>query len=365
LLQEVSVIAERAASSPVRVGEDTVFVIAEAGSNWRMGTAKRDLAMGTALIDVAVEAGADAVKFQTYRPETVYVPNAGTSQYLSEAGIEEDISEIFADLAMPYEMLAELAERCRRNSIQFMSTPFSPADFAAVDPWVAVHKNASYEISHLRLIELAARSGKPLIQSTGAATVEDIAWAVDTFRENDGGQLLLLQCTARYPAPLSAIDVRAIPWLAERFGVAAGLSDHSRDPLAAPLAAVALGARVIEKHYTLHNGLPGPDHSFALEPAELRAMVTGIRHVEAVLGESVKRVRPEEEELRSYAQRAIQAILPIASGETLREDHNIAIRRAGQQRKGLHPRFLGDIEGRQAARDIPLGDGIQSGDWLA
>ena len=352
-------------SPPARIGEDKVFVIAEAGSNWRMGTAKRDLAMAESLIDVAVDAGADAVKFQTYRPETVYVPNAGTSQYLSEAGIEEDISEIFADLAMPYEMLAQLAELCRRNGIQFMSTPFSPLDFAAVDPWVDVHKNASYEISHLRLIELAAQSGKPLIQSTGGATVEDIAWAVETFRENGGGQLVLLQCTARYPAPLRAIHVRAIPWMAERFGVFAGLSDHSRDPLVAPLAAVALGARVVEKHYTLSNRLPGPDHSFALEPAELRAMVIGIRDVEAVLGESVKRVRPEEEELRSYAQRAIQAIRPIASGETLREDDNVAIRRAGQQRKGVHPLFLSDLEGRPATRDVPLGDGIQSGDWLA
>jgi N-acetylneuraminate synthase len=353
------------ASSPLRIGEDRVFIIAEAGSNWRMGTTRRDLAMAASLIDVAVDAGADAVKFQTYRPETVYVPNAGTSQYLSEAGIEEDISEIFADLAMPYEMLAELAQRCRSNGIRFMSTPFSPADFAAVDPWVEVHKNASYEISHLRLIELAARSGKPLVQSTGAATVDDIAWAVDTFRENGGDQLVLLQCTARYPAPLRAIDVRAIPWMAQHFGVAAGLSDHSRDPLAAPLAAVALGARVIEKHYTLNNALPGPDHSFALEPAELRAMVTGIRNVEAVLGEGVKHVRPEEEELRSYAQRAVQAIRPIASGETMREDDNVAIRRAGQQRKGVHPRYLKDLEGRPATRDIPLGDGIQSGDWVA
>jgi sialic acid synthase SpsE len=352
-------------SLPLRIGEDRVFVIAEAGSNWRMGTTKRDLAMAASLIDVAVEAGADAVKFQTYRPETVYVPNAGTSHYLSEAGIDEDITEIFADLSMPYEMVAEIAEMCRQKGIRFMSTPFSPADFAAVDPWVDVHKNASYEISHVRLIELAARTGKPLIQSTGAATIDDIAWAVETFRQNGGGQLVLLQCTAQYPAALSAIDVRAIPWLAERFQVSVGLSDHSRDPLAAPLAAVALGARVIEKHYTLSNALPGPDHSFALEPAELRAMVTGIRRVEAVLGEGEKRVRPEEDELRAYAQRAIQAILPIAAGELLREDHNIAIRRAGQQRKGLHPRFLAEVEGRQATRDIPVGDGIQSGDWLA
>jgi sialic acid synthase SpsE len=358
----LTAVSSRPVSS--RIGEDKVFVIAEAGSNWRMGTPKRDLAMARSLIEVAVDAGADAVKFQTYRPETVYVPNAGTSAYLSEAGIEDDISEIFADLAMPYEMVPQLAEMCNKNGIRFMSTPFSPADFAAVDPWVDVQKNASYEISHLRLIELAAQTGKPLVQSTGAATPDDIAWAAETFRENGGGQLVLLQCTARYPAPLSAADVKAIPWLAERFQVMAGLSDHTRDPLAAPLAAVALGARVIEKHYTLSNSLPGPDHSFALEPAELRAMVTGIRHVEEALGDSQKRIRPEEEELRSYAQRAVQAIRPISAGELLREDHNIAIRRAGQQRKGVHPRFLADMEARPSTRDIPLGDGIRSGDWI-
>lgn len=345
------------------IGGNHVFVIAEAGSNWRMGTPKRDLAMARALIDVAVEAGADAVKFQTYKPETVYVENAGTSDYLSEAGIKEDIREIFKDLSMPYGMVPQLAEYCRKQGILFMSTPFSLDDFAAVDPYVELHKIASYEISHLRLIEACARSGKPLIMSTGAADESDIAWAVDTFRANGGGQLGLMQCTARYPAPLDSLNIRTLPWLVERFGVMSGLSDHSRDPVAGPAAAVALGARFIEKHYTLDNRLPGPDHSFALTPSELSRMVKTIRDVSRTLGSGAKTVQVEEEELHRYAQRRVQATRPIAKGETLREGDNIAILRPGRQAGGVHPRHLGAIEGHRATRDIPLGDGIRAGDW--
>jgi sialic acid synthase SpsE len=349
--------------SAFELGRDGVFVIAEAGSNWRMGTAKRDLAMAKALIDVAVESGADAVKFQTYRPESVYVANAGTSRYLAEAGLDEDILSIFKDLSMPYEMLPALAGYCNERDIRFMSTPFSPSDFAAVDPHVTIHKIASYEISHLRLIELAARSGKPLVLSTGGATLEDVGWAVDTFRQNGGSQLALLQCTARYPAPLSALNLRVIPSLATAFGVIPGFSDHSRNPVVAPVVAVALGARVIEKHYTLDNRLPGPDHSFALNPAQLCQMVAAIRAAEESLGSGVKEIHPEEEELRAYAQRSLQATRPIEPGDTLKEDVNVGILRAGQQRHGAHPRHILAMEGSRATRQIPAGDGIWPPDW--
>jgi len=163
---------------------DKVFIIAEAGSNWRCGTYSRDIKMARTLIDVAVEAGADAVKFQTYRAETVYVPNAGDSDYLSEAGIRERITDIFKDLSMPYEMIPELAEYCQEKGIQFMSTPFSIDDAKAVDPYVKIHKIASYEISHSRLIAFAANTGKPVILSTGGATYEDIEWALNHFFKN-------------------------------------------------------------------------------------------------------------------------------------------------------------------------------------
>ena len=340
-----------------------VFVIAEAGSNWRIGTARRDLAMASALIDVAADAGADAVKFQTYRAETLYVANAGSSDYLAAAGITDDIGDLLGDLAMPYEMLGELAERCRRRELAFMSTGFSAADFAAIDPHVAVHKIASYELGHLRLIDLAAASGKPLVMSTGASEDSDIAWAVERFRTQGGRELCLMQCTAKYPAPLASLNLAVIPALRRRFGACVGLSDHSRDPVTAPLAAVALGARAIEKHFTLHNALPGPDHAFAVTPDELKQMVRRIREAEEARGAAEKQIVAAERELAAYARRGVQALRDIAAGEVLREGHNIDILRPGKRKLGVHPRNIEEMAGCRATRNIAAGDGMEPGDW--
>lgn len=340
-----------------------VYVIAEAGSNWRLGSPERDLAMAFALIDVAADAGADAVKFQTFQPHSIYVENAGASDYLSAIGISATIRDIFADLAMPHEMIPKLAEHAAARGIDFLSTAFSLEDFAAVDPYVRIHKIASYEISHPRLIEAAARAGKPTLMSTGAANLDDIAWAVGHFHENGGQDLCLLQCTAKYPAPAAALNLAVLPELARRFSVPVGLSDHSRDPVAGPAAAVSLGARAIEKHFTLDNRLPGPDHPFATTPDELKRLVTAVRAAAETLGSGVKAVQPVEEELAAYAQRGVQAIRDIAVAEALSEGDNIAILRPGKQAKGLHPRHLAAIEGKAARRNIPAGDGIQWGDW--
>jgi sialic acid synthase SpsE len=339
-----------------------VYIIAEAGSNWRMGTQKRDLSMAYALIDAAAEAGADAVKFQTYKPETVYVQNAGSSNYLSKSGNKEDILDIFRDLSMPYEMIPELSEYCKKNKIDFMSTPFSVDDFDAIDPFVKIHKIASYEISHLHLIKKAAISGKPLVLSTGASEHADIQWAVDTFRSFGGKSLCLLQCTAKYPAPISSLNLHVVSLLEYRYKTASGLSDHSRDPSIGPITAVALGARVIEKHFTLHNKLPGPDHSFAITPTELTKMVRDIRMTESALGMRIKCVTPDELELSAFARRGLQAIKDIKVGDRLCEDENFAILRPGKQLQGLHPRHLQEIEGKIATRDIPLGQGIRLDD---
>ena len=343
--------------------EKLVFIIAEAGSNWRMGTPARDLAMAKALIDAASDAGADAVKFQTYKPETIYVANAGKSDYLSEAGIHEEMHDIFKDLAMPYEMIPQIAVHCQKRGVQFMSTGFSAEDFKAVDPYVKIHKIASYEIGHVHLIELAARSGKPTLISTGAATEAEIAWAVSTYRNFGGKDLTLLQCTACYPAEASSLNLRAIPWLKKRFHAEVGLSDHSRHPTIAPVAAVALGAKVIEKHFTLSNSLPGPDHAFAVTPPELKELVHAVRRAETMLGYEVKIIDPSEDELRSFARRGIQALRDIKKGDTLKEGMNIAILRPGKQPLGVYPRYIHEVEGKKAKRDITAGEGILRGDW--
>ncbi len=344
--------------------EKPVFIIAEGGSNWVDQTAPKDLKMAFELIAAAAEAGADAIKFQIFRPETTYVKNAGPSDYLSDAGICEEMQELYAPLAMPYEFIPKLAEACKNNGIEFMASAFSPDDFKAVDPYVKRHKIASYEIGHLHLLELAGQSGKPLLLSTGAATEHEIAWAVQTFHAHGGVELTLLQCTACYPAEASTLHLRTIPWLKQRFKVEAGLSDHSLHPILAPVAAVALGAKVIEKHFTLNRNLPGPDHAYAVTPDDLKELVTAIRQTETMLGSFVKIVDPSEEELRAFARRGIQALKDITKGEILREGKNIGILRPGKQPLGIHPGHIYEIEGKKSVCAISAGHGIQKGDWI-
>ena len=343
--------------------KNRVFVIAEAGSNWRMGTPSRDIQMAKTLIDIAHNAGADAVKFQTFRPETVYVSNAGDSKYLSENGIKESITEIFSDLSMPYEMIPQLYDHCKKYGIEFMSTPFSVQDAEVLNRYVKIHKIASYEITHSRLIEFIARTKKPLILSTGAATFDEIEWAVNHFYKNGGKQISLMQVTAKYPAPLSTLNLKVIPYLIKKFDVAVGLSDHSIDPIVGPVTAVALGATIIEKHFTLNKNLPGPDHQFALIPEQLKTMIKSIRGCEASLGSGNKIVQKEEKELRRFAQRSIQAIKPIKKGQIFKENVNIAILRPGKQIRGLHPKFLTEIINKKAKKNIALGQGIKNNDY--
>lgn len=347
----------------MKIHSFSTFIIAEAGSNWKAKSPSGDLRQAKALIDEAADAGADAVKFQSFNAHSVYVPNAGTSDYLSKNGVNQPITEIFKALAMPHRMIPILAKHCRKRDIEFMSSAFSIEDFRAVDPFVKRHKIASYEISHPHLLRAAARSGKPLILSTGASDYEDIDWAVAEFKKSDGKNLSLMQCTAKYPAPLDALNLKTIPELARRYGVPVGLSDHSREPFVAAVAAVALGASIIEKHFTLDNRLPGPDHAFAVTPPELAELVRAVRGCEKTLGDGKKRVLPEEKELRLYARRALQALRNIEKGETFREGDNFAILRPGKQPQGVHPRYLSSVDGRRARRAIRLGAGIRKGDY--
>jgi sialic acid synthase SpsE len=345
------------------MSDSSVFVIAEAGSNWRAGTPERDRKLAVALIDAAADAGCDAVKFQTYRAESTYVPNAGESDYLAGAGIEEPIADIFRDLSMPYELIPELAAHCESCGIEFMSSAFSLADLKAVDPHVRRHKVASFEISDVRLLEAIARTGKQVILSNGASTPEEVEIALGVLRENGAHSICLLQCTSSYPAPPESLNLSVIPHLAERYGVAIGFSDHSLDPVAAPVAAVALGAVVIEKHFTLHRALPGPDHAFAITPDELRRLVETVRLAAVMRGSGEEHIEDVEKELRAFAQRRVQAIAPIKAGDTLVEGTNVAVLRPGKQNPGVHPQHLAVLVGHRATRDIAVGDGIKQGDW--
>ncbi|MDE1818801.1 MAG: N-acetylneuraminate synthase family protein [Thaumarchaeota archaeon] len=335
-----------------------IFIIAEAGSNWKCGTYEEDLEQAKKLIKTAAKAGADAVKFQTYRPETIYVPDAGKSDYLSKHGIYQSINDIFEHLSMPYEMIPELSKICKQEDIMFMSTPFSVQDAKQVDPYVEIHKVASYEINHVRLVEFLASTKKPILISTGASTYDEIDFVVDLVKKKDNNNLALMQCTSKYPCPIEALNLSVIPQMKSKYNIPIGLSDHSTDPVVAPILAVGLGATIIEKHFTLDRNLPGPDHPFALIPNELESMIKFIRDAELAKGNGKKEILKEEFELRRFATRSIQAIKDISKGEILQEGINFEILRPGNRIRGVEPRFLDIVNGKKAIKEIKRGDGI-------
>jgi N-acetylneuraminate synthase len=337
-----------------RIGESQpCFIIAEAGSNHN-GSYEQALR----LIDVASGAGADAVKFQVFKAARMYPKGSGESDYLK---IPKGIYDIIAEMEMPLDWLPGLKEHCDRAGIEFMASAFDQDSAKVLDPFVTSFKIASYEMNHHPLIEFVADFGKPVVVSTGAANLDEVREMVACFQNTGNKDLVLMQCTAAYPAPLDSLNVKAVATMKKEFGLPVGFSDHSRDPLVGPLAAVALGADVIEKHYTLSNELPGPDHRFAVEPDELKLMVEKIREAEIALGSGEKVYGKVEEELRSFARRSVFAIADIKAGEPFTEK-NVDVLRNGKLSPGIEPKALPEILGRKAARFIPAETALQRQD---
>lgn len=335
-----------------------VFIIAEAGSNWKAGTFEEDLERAKKLIDIASDSGADAIKFQTFKAKSIYVSNAGSSNYLSNNGFDENIFNLFEKLEMSKKMIEELAMYSKTKKIEFMSTPFSVDDAKDVDPFVSIHKIASFEINHIRLLEYLAKTKKPIILSTGASNYDEIEYAINLIKKFGNENISLLQCTSKYPCPLNSLNLSAITEFRKKFNLTTGLSDHSVEPIIAPLISVGLGGRIIEKHFTLDKSLNGPDHSFSLNPDQLKQMVLTIRNAEQTLGNGKKEILEVENELRNFATRSVQAIRDISKGEVLIEGENIDILRSGNQIRGTEPRFIDNIVGMKAIRDIDIGEGI-------
>tara|TARA_B100001540_G_C15806677_1_gene642399 strand:- start:1378 stop:2436 length:1059 start_codon:yes stop_codon:yes gene_type:complete len=338
-----------------------VFIIAEAGSNWKCGSKKQDIAQAKKLIKTASSCGADAIKFQTY-DSSVYVKNAGESNYLSKNGIKKSVNEIFDEFSMSYEMLPILEKFCKQYNIEFMSTPFSVKDVHAIDKFVNIHKLASYEINHIPMLEALAKTKKPLILSTGASTLEEINFAIKTMKKFGNHQLCLLQCTSKYPARIESLNLSVISSFKNKYKFPVGLSDHSVDPFIAPITAVGLGATIIEKHFTLDKSSKGPDHYFSLDPNELKVMISSLRKSMISKGDSIKKIHNDETELRKFANRSIQATKNIQIGDKLVLGSNIEILRPGKRKRGIEPRFLHKIVNKKSRKKIRSGDGISLND---
>ena len=332
-----------------RVGENArCYLIAEAGANHN-----RDLDTARRLVDVAVVAGADAVKFQTYSGKTLYSTKAPRFDYLGDLG-DKPVHELLEDIALPREWQRILATHCRDQGIEFLSSPF---DRRAVDELddldVAAFKIASFEIVDHGLIRYAASTRRPLIFSTGMATLAEIDEAIAVARSAGADQIALLQCASLYPSPPSIINLRTIPAMRTAFGVPVGLSDHTLGTHVAA-ASIAVGAAIIEKHFTLDRTMPGPDHPFAIEPNELTALVSHVRDVEAALGDGVKRGPSADEAVEMYAKarRSVVAACDIPTGTTIVQDM-LTVKRPGF---GIAPKFIETLVGRVASCDIEYDD---------
>jgi len=326
---------------------EPVYIVAELSANHN-----QDFEQAVALIHAAKEAGADAVKLQTYTPDTLTIPS--DKEYFRIGGGTlwdgRTLYDLYGEAYMPWEWQPRLKEIADEIGIDLFSTAFDPTavDFLE-EMGVPLHKVASFEIVDIPLIEKMARTGKPLIMSTGMATLGEIEEAVQAARRAGATQIALLKCTSAYPAPPEEMNLRTIPHLAEAFGVPVGLSDHTLG-IAVPVTAVALGACIVEKHFTLSRQIPGPDSAFSLEPAEFRAMVEAIRIAERALGQVHYEVT-ERERASQVFRRSLFVVQDVKAGEVLTEE-NVRSIRPGH---GLPPKHLPDVLGRRAARDMGRG----------
>jgi sialic acid synthase SpsE len=322
---------------PVGAGRPT-YVIAEAGANHN-----RDLGIARQLVDVAAEAGADAVKFQTYSGEALYSTKTPGFEHFAPLS-DKDPSELLEEIALPREWQIELRDHAASRGIDFFSTPFDAKAVAELDALgVPALKIASFEIVDPELIAAAARTGRPLLISTGMATLGEIEDALRDATAAGAKAVGLMQCTSVYPAPAERANLRAMATMETAFGVPVGLSDHTTG-IAVPIAAATLGAAFVEKHFTLDRTMEGPDHSFALEPGELRAMVTGIREAQAALGDGQKHgPGPEEaKENHRLARRSLIVVGDHPAGTVLSKEM-LTAKRPGF---GIAPRDLEKVIGR-------------------
>jgi len=322
------------------------YIVAEVSGNHG-----QDFDQAVRILQAAKEAGADAVKLQTYTPDTMTI-DCQNSYFQIQDTIWEgrNLYDLYREAHTPWEWHPRLQEVARGLGLDFFSTPF---DESAVEFLESLHvpayKIASFEIVDWPLIRRIARTGKPTILSTGMATLEEIREAVRVFREAGGRSIALLKCTSAYPAPPEEMNLRGIPYLAETFGVPVGLSDHTM-AATLPAIAVSLGASIIEKHLTLSRSIPGPDSVFSLEPPEFRAMVEAVRTTEKALGRVEFGVGGQESKSRTF-RRSLFVVEDIRAGETFTAGNVRAIRPA----YGLHPGFLEKILGRQATSNISRG----------
>lgn len=318
------------------------LIIAEIGvnHNGNINTAKK-------MIDVAKECGADIVKFQTFNTDALTSKFAKMAEYQKKnMGEEKSQKDMLKSLALSYDDFRELADYCKKVRIMFLSTPFDIGSVHFLDSLQDIWKIPSGEITNYPYLVEIAKTKKKIILSTGMCTMDEVEASLKVLKDNGATDITLLHCTTDYPAPLKSVNLKAMLTLKEKFGCPVGYSDHTKG-IEVSVAAVALGACVIEKHFTLDRNMPGPDHKASLEPDELKELVNAIRNVEKALGDGNKKPTESELQNRNVARKSIVALKPIKKGELLSED-NLTTKRPGN---GISPMRWNEIIGAKAKRD--------------
>lgn len=331
------------------------FVIAEAGVNHN-----GDLDLAHRLVDVAAEAGADAVKFQTFDPEALAAPDAPKAEYQKDrTGGEGSQLEMLRRLTLPSEGYRALQAHAAERGILFLSTAFDPgsADFLERELDLPAFKVPSGELTNHPFLEHLARKGRPLLVSTGMARLDEVGDALGVISAAGGRVAALFHCVTNYPAAPEDCNLRAMATMRAAFGLPVGWSDHT-EGLDLSLAAVAAGAEILEKHFTLDRDLPGPDHAASLEPEELRALMAGVRKIEAAMGDGIKVPRPAELPLAAVARRSLHTTRGLSAGAVLTASDLTALRPG----TGLPPSRLRHVIGRRLVRALPAGGMLQETD---
>lgn len=330
------------------------FIIAEAGVNH-----DGDVTMALELVDAARESGADAVKFQSFDADRLVTRQAGKADYQKQSVPGEDTQySMLKALELSETNFRRIHAHCRHRGIEFLASPFDEESATFLDALaMRTYKIPSGEITNIPLLEHIAAFGKPVILSTGMCHLAEIERALATLDAAGAGDITLLHCVTEYPAPHHEINLSAMATLARAFGREVGYSDHTLG-IEIPIAAVAMGARVIEKHFTLDTGLPGPDHAASLPPAAFGAMVQAIRRVEQAIGDGIKRPAPCEIANMGCVRKSIVAARRIPAGEVITTRH-LALKRPGT---GMPPSCLEAVVGRRALRTIEADRLIEWGD---
>ena len=323
------------------------LVIAEAGVNHN-----GDMALAKQLVAVAADAGSDFVKFQTFIAKNIVSQSAPKADYQKgTTDPEESQQEMIRKLELTYEDHRELIGECRKHGIGFFSTAFDTDSINLLENLGALDfvKVPSGELTNLPYLRYLTRRGKPVLLSTGMATIGEVEAAIEAIEKagTPREKITVLHCTTEYPTPMDEVNLNAMVNMGRALGVSVGYSDHTQG-IEVPIAAVALGAEVIEKHFTLDRSLPGPDHRASLEPEELKAMVSGIRNIEKAMGDGVKRPGPSELKNKPIARKSLVAACPIQAGERFTEA-NLMPKRPGT---GISPMRWDEVIGRQAPRDF-------------